>query len=215
MPKKIVERYYYLIDLDPVFRILGDQSESDLLKDEVWNDVREQLYQNDDDGAFKQLVTNFSNDRSDDGLTDQVMQVFSFMGAKPDPSAWLKTLAAPYRVDGPLMASSIVQQQVLPLISQQLDTAKQELQQGRELADGVNIDKAVAYMDDLLVSLSEFHMDELSWDGLRQGLNEFPWGRLPSIGKKNRLSMMTIKTLKARLSHTATMPRRHWKQLLN
>ncbi|MFC6254980.1 helicase-exonuclease AddAB subunit AddA [Secundilactobacillus hailunensis] len=183
--QKIVERYYYLIDLDPVFRILGDQSESDLLKDEVWNDVREQLYQNDDDGAFKQLVTNFSNDRSDDGLTDQVMQVFQFMGAKPDPGAWLKTLAAPYQVDGPLMASSIVQQQVLPLISQQLDTAKQELQQGRELADGVNIDKAVAYMDDLLISLSEFHMDELSWDGLRQGLNEFPWGRLPSIGKKS------------------------------
>lgn len=182
--QRIVERYYYLIDLDPVFRILGDQSESALLQDEVWNDVREQLYQDDEDGDFKRLVTNFSSDRNDDGLTDKVMQVFQFMGAKPDPAAWLKTLAEPYQVDGPLMASPIVQEQLLPLIQQQLDTAKQELQQGRKLAANAGIDKAVAYMDSLLSPLSEFHMDELSWDGLRLGLNEFPWGRLPSIGKK-------------------------------
>lgn len=183
--QRIVERYYYLIDLDPVFRILGDQSESALLKDEVWNDVREQLYQDDEDGVFKRLVQNFSNDRSDDGLTDKVMQVFQFMGAKPNPSAWLKTLAEPYQVDGPLMASKIVQEQLLPLIQQQLDTANQELQQGRDLAEDAAIDKAVAYMDSLLSPLSEFNMDELSWNGLRLGLNEFPWGRLPSIGKKS------------------------------
>lgn len=183
--QRIVERYYYLINLDPVFRILGDQSESALLQDEVWNDVREQLYQDDEDGTFKRLVMNFSNDRSDDGLTDKVMQVFQFMGAKPDPSAWLKTLAKPYQVDGPLMESPIVQEQLLPLIQQQLDTAKRELQQGRELAENAAIDKGVSYMDSLLSPLSEFNMAELSWNGLRLGLNEFPWGRLPSIGKKS------------------------------
>ncbi|MTV81374.1 helicase-exonuclease AddAB subunit AddA [Secundilactobacillus folii] len=182
--QRIVARYYYLIDLDPVFRILGDQSESDLLKDAVWNDVREQLYANDADGAFKRLAINFSNDRSDDGLTDKVLQVFQFMSAKPDPASWLDTLAENYEVKGSLMASELVQKQVLPLIQQQLNIAQTELQQARELAAKQQIDKAVSYVNDLLTTLSEFHMDELNWDGLRAGLNEFPWGRLPSITKK-------------------------------
>ncbi|WP_279404124.1 UvrD-helicase domain-containing protein [Secundilactobacillus kimchicus] len=34
--QRIVERYYYLIDLDPVFRILADASEGALLREEVW-----------------------------------------------------------------------------------------------------------------------------------------------------------------------------------
>lgn len=94
--QQIVERYYYLIDLDPVFRILGDATESALLQEEVWDDVREDLYATDDDGQFQELVANFSSDRSDDGLTTVVSDVFRFMGAKPDPDDWLAHLGDTY-----------------------------------------------------------------------------------------------------------------------
>lgn len=181
--QRIVERYYYLIDLDPVFRILGDQTESALLQEEVWNDVREQFYQNDEDGRFKQLVTNFSNDRSDDGFTDLVFRVFQFMGAKPDPEGWLKTLAAPYQVTGNLMASSIVQEQLLPIVMQQLTDARTELEAAKELASELQIEKATTYIDSLLTPLNQIEPQQLSWNDLRNQLMAFSWGRLPSIRK--------------------------------
>ncbi|XIF19862.1 MAG: helicase-exonuclease AddAB subunit AddA [Acetilactobacillus jinshanensis] len=43
--QQVVERYYYyVIGLDPHFRILSNNSEVILLRDQVWKDVREDLY---------------------------------------------------------------------------------------------------------------------------------------------------------------------------
>ena len=50
--QKLVDRYYYLLGIDPNFRILADDTEKALLKDQVWDAVREDLYGNDDDGSF-------------------------------------------------------------------------------------------------------------------------------------------------------------------
>lgn len=183
--QQIVERYYYLIDLDPVFRILGDQAESALLRDSVWQDVREQLYQDDTNGAFKRLVMNFSNDRSDEGLTDVVDQVFQFMGSKPDPQAWLKQLATPYAVKGSLMRMPIVQDQLMPLVQAQLQQMATELQAAADLAEQVQVDKAVAYIATLMDQLANLDLTSYGWNEFRANVATFDWGKLPSIGKKS------------------------------
>lgn len=41
---QVIRRYYYLIDLDPVFRLLTDETEMLLLKEDVWEELREELY---------------------------------------------------------------------------------------------------------------------------------------------------------------------------
>ena len=53
--------------------MLTDETETLLLKEDVW-DIREQFYA--ENQAFYQLTANFSNDRSDDGLTNLI---FLFM----------------------------------------------------------------------------------------------------------------------------------------
>ena len=63
--------FYYLIDIDPVFRMLTDETETLLLKEDVWDALREQFYAENQE-AFYQLTANFSNDRSDDGLTNLI-----------------------------------------------------------------------------------------------------------------------------------------------
>lgn len=40
----VIRKYYYLIHIDPVFRLLTDETEITLLKEDVWEDVREKLY---------------------------------------------------------------------------------------------------------------------------------------------------------------------------
>ncbi len=74
---RVIQRYYYVIDLDPVFRLLTDNTEGLLIRDQVWDSVREQLY--DEDGTLFDLLTaNFSNDRSDDGLSRLIFRLFDF-----------------------------------------------------------------------------------------------------------------------------------------
>lgn len=80
---QLLQHYYYIIDYDPVFRLLADATESELLRDEVWTDLREQLYADDTDGQFARVTENFSGDRNDQGLTDLVQRVYTFADAAP------------------------------------------------------------------------------------------------------------------------------------
>ena len=38
---KVIERYYYLIDFDPVFRQLTDETEIELIKEDIWDEILE------------------------------------------------------------------------------------------------------------------------------------------------------------------------------
>lgn len=80
-----------MIDLDPVFRMLTDETEILLLKEEVWDELREEKYEAKEE-VFFQLTENFSGDRSDEGLTDLIMSLYTFARANPDPKAWLASL---------------------------------------------------------------------------------------------------------------------------
>ncbi|WP_414840274.1 helicase-exonuclease AddAB subunit AddA [Carnobacterium sp. TMP28] len=92
---QVIRRYYYLIDLDPVFRLLTDETEIVLLKESVWEEVREKLY-GDESGSFLDLARAYSNDRSDAGLTELVFSLYEFSRANPDPDYWLENLSGLY-----------------------------------------------------------------------------------------------------------------------
>jgi len=121
--QQLIEHYYYIINLDPVFRLLADRTEGILLRDQVWQDVREDLYGSDEDGLFRQLTVNFSNDRNDDGLTELVNKVYFYANSKPNPTEWLAQLAQPYDIGGSLNDSDIYQKKILPLVSDRLTEA--------------------------------------------------------------------------------------------
>lgn len=109
----VIRRFYYLIDKDPVFRLLTDETEMLLLKEDVWDELREQFY-NEDQVSFYSLTSNFSNDRTDDGLTSLVFSLYDFARANPDPSEWLSHLADSYTVAGALGDSTLFQEYLKP-----------------------------------------------------------------------------------------------------
>lgn len=68
-----------------------------MLREDVLNDLLEKLY-GQDDADFIELAENFSNDRSDDGLTELIMRVFDFANVNPDPESWIKSLPQTYQI---------------------------------------------------------------------------------------------------------------------
>ncbi|MFV0558326.1 MAG: helicase-exonuclease AddAB subunit AddA [Enterococcus sp.] len=130
----IIRRFYFLIDLDPVFRMLTDETERLMLKEEVWQALLEEKYASQEE-AFYRLVENFSNDRSDEGLTDLVMSLYTFALANPDPITWLKGLKESYRLTDGLASSSLYQTQLKPLIVDQVRLACGKYLHGVHLAE--------------------------------------------------------------------------------
>ncbi|KAA6476005.1 helicase-exonuclease AddAB subunit AddA [Bacillus swezeyi] len=85
---QVVRKYYYLIDIDPAFRI-ADQTEGELLGDEVLDDLFEEEYKK-QDPAFFELVDRYTTDRHDLDLQYLVKRVYEFSRSHPDPEGWLE-----------------------------------------------------------------------------------------------------------------------------
>lgn len=89
--QKFLTKHGYLLDLAPNFRILQNESEQLLLKNEVFRQVFEQHYQGKDKDNFSRLVKNFAG-RSKDarGLRKQVYMIYDFLQSTSNPQAWLE-----------------------------------------------------------------------------------------------------------------------------
>ena len=136
----VIRRYYYLIDIDPVFRMLTDETETILMKEDVWDELREALYAENDERFF-QLTMNFSNDRSDDGLTNLVFSLYEFARANPDPKKWLEQLSDNYRLPEGLAKSRLYQEQIRPLVLADIYQCVQLYEQMTQLAQGEGLEK--------------------------------------------------------------------------
>ena len=89
--QKFLTKHGYLLDLSPNFRILQNESEQLLLKNEVFRQVFEHHYQGKEQERFSQLVKNFAG-RSKDarGLRKQVYMIYDFLQSTSNPQAWLQ-----------------------------------------------------------------------------------------------------------------------------
>ena len=115
----VIRKYYYLIHIDPVFRLLTDETEITLLKEDVWDDVREELYGAKQE-SFYRLTENFSNDRNDDGLTKLIFSLATFALSNTEPIKWLDSLADNYQVKGSIASSHLYQDLMKPSLIKEM-----------------------------------------------------------------------------------------------
>lgn len=184
----IIRNYYYVIDLDPSFRIM-DTTESELMKENVWSDLREELYEKDEDGQFALLTRNFSSDRTDDGLQTLVLELFEFSNANPDPDAWLNKIAQNYKVDsGNVMDMEFIQKllaeiktKLIQIYQKDLDVTEYAINAGEPLKKAA--DNFQSEVDELKAIIDD---DFENWDTLQQKINAMKFAQLPR-GKKDEV----------------------------
>lgn len=93
----VIKNYFYTIDLDPSFRI-ADDTECTLMKNEIIEELFEELYENDDNN-FKTLVESYSGSRDDEKLKDMVLRLYSFSMSGPWPEVWLNEKAEEFNIN--------------------------------------------------------------------------------------------------------------------
>ncbi|MDZ5713041.1 helicase-exonuclease AddAB subunit AddA [Jeotgalibacillus haloalkalitolerans] len=174
---EVIRKYYYLIDIDPGFRI-ADDTEAELLKDEVVEEILEHEYGIPDNHAFIELVEAVTNDRSDDALHQMIRKLHTFSRSHADPDTWLDGIVSLHETehvqidDHPLANYVLFHVQLeaegaIELINLALDTARKP---------GGPYPRAVNFEDDLR-QLNEVR-HAAGWKEAEAAVSSFSMGRL-------------------------------------
>ncbi|MEK3855553.1 helicase-exonuclease AddAB subunit AddA [Cytobacillus sp. FSL H8-0458] len=176
---EMIRKYYYMTDIDPGFRI-ADETEAQLLRDEVLEELFEEEYGKEGNEGFFALVDTFTNDRSDTALQDIIRDLYDFARSNPSPDQYLDSIVEMYSVDG---VSSLEQLpfvcSLLEDIDLQLKGAKQLLEYGLELTKlpGGPAPRAENFIADLHVVNTLIEAKNDSWTMLYEAMQSWSFGR--------------------------------------
>jgi ATP-dependent helicase/nuclease subunit A len=87
----LLRQYFYLIDLDPAFRV-ADATEAILIQTEALEELFERRYAAGDNLTFTGLVDSYGGRRDDTLLQELVLKTYDFARSTPDPAGWLAGL---------------------------------------------------------------------------------------------------------------------------
>ncbi|WP_456271859.1 helicase-exonuclease AddAB subunit AddA [Bacillus sp. AK031] len=177
---EVIRKYYYLIDIDPGFRILDD-TEGELLRDEVLDELFEEEYGKENNDAFYKLVDTFTNDRSDAALQDMIRKLYDFSRSHPDPDAWLGELVKMYEVEEEDSIDDLPFIEALKFdISLSLKGAESLFQQAYEMAKepGGPSPRAENFLDDLAVTERLATAFQASWSEGHSQFQNLKFSRL-------------------------------------
>ncbi|WP_436375288.1 helicase-exonuclease AddAB subunit AddA [Cytobacillus sp. BC1816] len=176
---EMIRKYYYMTEIDPGFRI-ADETEAQLLRDEVLEELFEEEYGKEGNEAFFALVDTFTNDRSDTALQDIIRDLYDFARSNPSPDQYLDSIVEMYNVDG---VDSLEQlpfvRFLLADIDLQLKGAKQLLEYGLELTKlpGGPAPRAENFVADLHVVNTLIEAKNDSWPMLYEAMQSWSFGR--------------------------------------
>jgi len=168
-----------MIDIDPSFRI-ADQTEADLLRDEVLEDLFETEYGKEGNELFYQLVDTFSNDRNDGALQELVLKLYDFSRSHPDPFMWLDQIVEMYDVTENTNIENLPFMNILKFdIQLQLSGANELLEQALNLSKnpGGPAPRAENYLDDLSIVERMQSAASKGWEHLYGTMNNWSFSR--------------------------------------
>ena len=197
---EVIRKYYYLIDLDPGFRI-ADETEAQLLRDEVIDELFEEEYGKKDNEAFFTLVDTFTNDRSDADLQEIVRVIFDFARSNPMPDQYLQKIVSMYDVE------AVTKLEELPFIDAllydielQLEASREMIKRALELTKlpGGPAPKADNFIADLQIIDTLILAKKDSWQTLYQAMQTWSFSRAKSVKGDEYDKALTEKAQKLR-----------------
>ena len=162
----IVKNYFYLQEIDPNFRI-ADETENNLLKMEVLEDLFEKEYEKHDD-LFLGLVEIFGSSKEDKPLQDLVLNLYEFIQSNPKPLAWLEKKIEYFAFDNEQFRKSGWHESLVNQISVNLSGARELIEEAVSVCRKPN--GPTDYLDSLQ---SDLELVDNLQSVLSKGLEDF------------------------------------------
>ncbi|MDK2784960.1 MAG: ATP-dependent helicase/nuclease subunit, partial [Bacillota bacterium] len=186
---KVVRRYFYELGLDPSFRVM-DETEAALLAQEVLEELWEEKYAQEAEGAFTYLLDCYSSAVSDDDLKELVLKLHDFSRSQPWPEVWLKQAGQAFTL------SPGTELKTTPWGGKLQQHARRKLEQAAHCLERAACLAAMPGGPDRYLPVLEAEREALkemalraqegSWEELRQSL-AFSFTRLPPVRKNEEV----------------------------
>ena len=124
----VIHRFYYVIDLDPSFSVLTDETQATLMRERALQEIEGEFLENDDQ-AFIAFYENFAGDRSAESARDLLLDLYNYAMAKPDYRDWLKSLPTQYEIGDDVTHSKLWQKSIKPYLLTTFSDLKEKLEQ--------------------------------------------------------------------------------------
>ncbi|WP_334328682.1 helicase-exonuclease AddAB subunit AddA [Companilactobacillus sp. HBUAS59699] len=187
----VIQKFYYVIDLDPNFRLISDDTEKSMLQEQAFDNVRNKYYEKNDEDFLK-LTENFSDDRSDDGLVDIVFKLYDFAITNAKTDEWLDNLSSMYKLSSPFNQTDFYQKKFIPQFFESLDQvismAQGAIKSALDDELGSLYIKSFKEMIDQIEQIKKDAMSE-SFDQLKENFTKVKFTSVPRVSKKQKEGM--------------------------
>ncbi|QKS71191.1 helicase-exonuclease AddAB subunit AddA [Paenalkalicoccus suaedae] len=178
---ELLRKHYYELNIDPAFRML-DQTEAQLIQEEVLEELTEHYYGTDE--SFFAVVDQYSGDRSDDRIKSLISRLYSYSMANANPKEWLQQIAKTYEdvPDTPDKAEWV--KIAVTQAKEEMKDARNVLQKGLDM---IQYDEGFAkYQDTLEAEFSQATrlLEAESFSQFTEYARQVTFGRMPTIPKK-------------------------------
>ncbi|WNB90678.1 helicase-exonuclease AddAB subunit AddA [Bacillus sp. NEB1478] len=178
---EVLRKHYYETDLDPGFRV-SEETEAELIRQEVIEDLFEEEYSKGEDHAFYQVVDAYSSDRNDIDLQKLVLSLYDFARSHPDPESWLDQMAQNYNVSHLSIDDLPWTKELLLDIGLQIEGLKAMTIRANELAESPGGPAAyVSALQEDLQFLNELNQAKNSWNSLYEIFQNFEPAKLKAV----------------------------------
>ncbi|WP_196593687.1 helicase-exonuclease AddAB subunit AddA [Pectinatus sottacetonis] len=144
--QSIIRRNFHKIDVDPKFRLAGEQ-EITLLKQDVLAELLQEEYERDNNELFLQFVDSYGSERGDDAVYEIILHVYEYAVSQPFPQQWLNELPRHFM----LAANGKIEDTIW------MDIAKADIKEGLEECFCLNsaMEKAVTQAGSKVKAIAE------------------------------------------------------------
>ena len=179
---RLIRDHFNLLDLDPSFKI-GDEGELLLLRADVMHELLEDYYENGGE-RFERFVETYASGKSDAGIEDYIMQVYTFSQSNPYPAEWLRTCREEAKSGQGSAASAPWMQFLMEDCRKQAEELQLQLTDALEICEDDEFLCAYAPMLKQDLQLLSVVAGAEDYEKLHRRLSAVAWARLATVRSK-------------------------------
>ena len=168
---EVIKNYFYEIDISPNFRI-GDTYEIELLKQEVLEELFEDLYEEKNEDLIK-LVNIYGGYRGDEKLKEIILQIYRYIQSSPYPEKWLKEKVEMFNLNQEIDFGKTLWGKILieNIKDELLDSLNSLKTVQNELKNEIELEKFFITISEDINLIENILKSTTSWDNLYIAIN--------------------------------------------
>ncbi len=171
---EIIKKYFYIIDIEPNFRICDDAQQT-IMRANAMENLLEEFFDK-DDPDFLAFLDAYSGDRNDDRLKEMLDKVYDTIRSLPEPKQWLHEKVEVLRrgISSTGQAAPLLDF-LWEIAQQRVAAAGRMVLENRQRASAAGLAAAAALAEDDLLQIENLKaaLAERDYQAMRAALSEF------------------------------------------